>query len=94
MGEAPLWHRLQFVFTIMYHYLFPQLTMGLALLIVIMKALALRTGDATWESAAGFWIRSFGITSSARTGPASRVSLAESSEPARLGRGPALAARP
>lgn len=61
MGEALLWHRLQFAFTIMYHYLFPQLTMGLALLIVIMKALALRTGDATWESAARFWIRIFGI---------------------------------
>jgi cytochrome d ubiquinol oxidase subunit I len=39
-----LWHRLQFAFTIVYHYLFPQLTMGLALLIVIMKALGLRRG--------------------------------------------------
>ena len=27
---AALWHRLQFAFTITYHYLFPQLTMGLA----------------------------------------------------------------
>jgi cytochrome d ubiquinol oxidase subunit I len=61
MGDALLWHRLQFAFTILYHYLFPQLTMGLALLIVIMKALALRTGDACWESAARFWIRIFGI---------------------------------
>jgi len=37
-----LWHRLQFAFTIVYHYLFPQLTMGLALLIVVMKGLGLR----------------------------------------------------
>ena len=36
------WDRLQFAFTITYHYLFPQLTMGLALLIVVMKGLALR----------------------------------------------------
>src|SRR5262245_19691186 len=61
MGEALFWHRMQFAFTIMYHYLFPQLTMGLALLIVIMKALALRGGDPHWASAARFWIRIFGI---------------------------------
>ena len=34
MSDPLLWHRLQFAFTIVYHYLFPQLTMGLALLIV------------------------------------------------------------
>jgi cytochrome d ubiquinol oxidase subunit I len=35
-------HRIHFAFTITYHYLFPQLTMGLALLIVILKTLALK----------------------------------------------------
>ena len=35
--------------------------MGLALLIVVMKALALRTGDSRWDDAARFWIRIFGI---------------------------------
>ena len=34
------WSRLQFGFTITYHYLFPQLTMGLALVILVFKALA------------------------------------------------------
>ena len=34
MSDPLLWHRLQFAFTIVFHYLFPQLTMGLALLIV------------------------------------------------------------
>ena len=29
-GDPLFWHRLQFAFTIVYHYLFPQLTMGLA----------------------------------------------------------------
>jgi len=43
VGDALLWHRLQFAFTIVYHYLFPQLTMGLALYIVVLKILALRT---------------------------------------------------
>jgi len=54
-------HRLQFAFTITYHYLFPQLTMGLALLIVILKTVALRTGDEHWNQAARFWGRVFGI---------------------------------
>ena len=49
MSGALFWHRLQFAFTILYHYLFPQLTMGLALLIVVMKAIALRTGAAKWN---------------------------------------------
>ena len=44
MDSALLIHRLHFAFTITFHYLFPQLTMGLALLIVMLKTLALRTG--------------------------------------------------
>src|SRR4029453_1114570 len=61
MSDPLVWHRLQFAFTIVYHYLFPQLTMGLALLIVIMKAAGLRSGDTRWDDAARFWIRIFGI---------------------------------
>src|SRR6476660_446503 len=62
MPSEPLfWHRLQFAFTIVYHYLFPQLTMGLALLIVTMKTLALARRDERWNDAARFWIRIFGI---------------------------------
>ena len=37
MSDGLLWHRIQFAFSITYHYLFPQLTMGLALLIVVFK---------------------------------------------------------
>jgi cytochrome d ubiquinol oxidase subunit I len=61
MSDPLFWHRLQFAFTISYHYLFPQLTMGLALLIVILKAVGLRTDDARWDAAARFWIRLFGL---------------------------------
>ncbi len=59
--DALAWHRIQFAFTITYHYLFPQLTMGLALLIVIMKALALRRRDSRWDDLARFWGRVFAI---------------------------------
>jgi cytochrome d ubiquinol oxidase subunit I len=58
---AELIHRLHFAFTITFHYLFPQLTMGLALLIVVLKSVALKTGNATWDRAARFWGHIFGI---------------------------------
>ena len=54
-------HRLHFAFTITFHYLFPQLTMGLALLIVYLKTKALRTGDEHYNKSARFWARIFGI---------------------------------
>jgi cytochrome d ubiquinol oxidase subunit I len=58
---AELIHRLHFAFTITFHYLFPQLTMGLGLLIVVLKTVALKTGDETWDRAARFWGRIFAI---------------------------------
>jgi cytochrome d ubiquinol oxidase subunit I len=61
VGDALFLHRLQFAFTIIYHYLFPVLTMGLAFLIFVMKALGLRRGGERWNDAARFWIRIFGI---------------------------------
>ena len=61
MGNPVLLHRLQFAFTVIYHYLFPVLTMGLALLIFVMKTLGLRRGGERWNDAARFWIRIFGI---------------------------------
>ena len=54
-------HRLHFAFTVTFHYLFPQLTMGLALLIVVLKTVALRTGSEEWDRASRFWARIFGI---------------------------------
>lgn len=61
MADPALWHRIQFAFTITYHYLFPQLTMGLAWFLVFWKWKALRTGDAKYDRAARFWARVFGL---------------------------------
>ncbi|MGB8323860.1 MAG: cytochrome ubiquinol oxidase subunit I [Candidatus Acidiferrum sp.] len=61
MGSALDVHRLHFAFTVTYHYLFPQLTMGLALLIVILKTFHLRTGSEHYARAARFWAKIFGI---------------------------------
>ena len=62
MNEALAVHRLHFAFTVTFHYIFPQLTMGLALLIFILKTLALKTGQPAWNRAARFWARIFGIS--------------------------------
>ncbi|HYK91530.1 MAG TPA: cytochrome ubiquinol oxidase subunit I [Acidobacteriota bacterium] len=53
--------RWQFAFTVTYHYIFPQLTMGLALLIVIVKSLAIWKNSESLNLAAHFWGRIFGI---------------------------------
>ena len=62
MDDPAFWHRLQFAFTITYHYLFPQLTMGLAPFLVLWRWKALRTGSEGYAEAARFWSRIFGIT--------------------------------
>ncbi|MGH9711807.1 MAG: cytochrome ubiquinol oxidase subunit I [Candidatus Acidiferrales bacterium] len=62
MEDALTVHRLHFAFTVTFHYIFPQLTMGLALLIFILKSLALRTGEKMWNDAARFWAKIFGIS--------------------------------
>jgi cytochrome d ubiquinol oxidase subunit I len=59
--DALLVHRLQFAFTIMYHYLFPQLTMGLALLIVILKLIAIKKKNEFYNRSARFWAKIFGL---------------------------------
>src|SRR4051812_1707620 len=59
--DALSWNRFQFGFTITYHYLFPQLTMGLALLIVVFKAIGMRYNKPMYNDAARFWARIFGV---------------------------------
>jgi cytochrome d ubiquinol oxidase subunit I len=59
--DAMLLHRIHFAFTVIYHYLFPQLTMGLALLIVVLKTIAIRHKDERYNQAARFWGKIFAI---------------------------------
>jgi cytochrome d ubiquinol oxidase subunit I len=61
MDDALAVHRLHFAFTITFHYLFPQLTMGLALLILLLKSWYLKSGDSRYNDAARFWAKIFGI---------------------------------
>src|SRR5512140_3872449 len=61
MDSALFIHRLHFAFTVTYHYLFPQLTMGLAPLIVVLKSIAIWKEDERYDKAARFWAKIFGI---------------------------------
>ncbi len=62
MASALLYDRLQFAFTATFHYLFPQLTMGLALLLVVLRTKALRSGAAHDRGVARFWTKLFALS--------------------------------
>lgn len=53
--------RMQFAFTITFHYIFPQLTMGLSLMIVYFKWKFLRTNLVMYNNAAKFWMKIFAL---------------------------------
>ena len=53
--------RIQFALTIGFHYIFPPLTIGVGLLMVLMEGAYLRTKDRAYESMAKFWTKIFGL---------------------------------
>ena len=59
--DVLLLSRLQFALTIMFHYLFPPLTIGMGVVLVYLEAMYLWTKDPLYETAARFWTRIFGL---------------------------------
>lgn len=55
------WSRAQFALTAMYHWLFVPLTLGLAVIMIIMETLYFKTGKEFWKQTAKFWMKLFGI---------------------------------
>jgi cytochrome d ubiquinol oxidase subunit I len=62
LEDALLMSRMQFAFTITYHYLFPMLTMGLALLVFVLKSIYMRNRNELYNKAARFWGKIFAVT--------------------------------
>ena len=62
MEDALVVSRLQFAFTVTYHYLFPMLTMGLALLIFVLKSAYMRNRNELYNDSARFWGKIFAVT--------------------------------
>src|SRR4026207_1255173 len=59
--DVTLLSRIQFSLTIMFHYLFPPLTIGLGIVLVYLEGMYLWSKDPLYESAAKFWTRIFGL---------------------------------
>ncbi len=59
--DAEFLSRVQFAMTIMFHYLFPPLSIGLGVLMVLMEGIYLKTGDRHYEAIARFWTRIFAV---------------------------------
>ncbi|MBS1719071.1 MAG: cytochrome ubiquinol oxidase subunit I [Armatimonadetes bacterium] len=59
--DAITWSRFQFGLLATFHYLFPALTMGLALIIFILKFIGYKKNDPSYDAAATFWAKIFGI---------------------------------
>ncbi|MGJ8669490.1 MAG: cytochrome ubiquinol oxidase subunit I [Oceanococcus sp.] len=59
---ALLLSRIQFGFTIGYHILFPTLSMGLAMFLLIVEALELKTGRSLYRQIGIFWSRIFALS--------------------------------
>jgi cytochrome d ubiquinol oxidase subunit I len=55
------WSRAQFALTVMYHWIFVPLTLGLAFIIAFMETLYVRTGKDEWKTTTQFWMKLFGI---------------------------------
>ena len=60
--DVEILSRLQFAFTVSFHYIYPPLSIGLGLLMVIMEGMYLRTGNKEYETMARFWTRIFALT--------------------------------
>ena len=54
--------RVQFAFTIAFHYIYPPLSIGIGLIMVIMEGLYLKTGNKDYEVLTRFWLKIFAIT--------------------------------
>lgn len=54
--------RAQFAFTIAFHYLYPPLSIGIGVLLVIMEGMYLRTKNPVYERMTKFWVKIFALT--------------------------------
>lgn len=59
--DVEILSRIQFAFTIAFHYIYPPLSIGLGLIMVIMEGLYLKTGNKAYETLTRFWTRIFAL---------------------------------
>ena len=54
--------RLQFAFTVGFHYIYPPLSIGLGVLLVLMEGMYLKTKKPLYEKMTKFWVKIFALT--------------------------------
>lgn len=54
--------RIQFAFTVAFHYIYPPLSIGIGLLIVLFESLYIKTKNKEYEILTRFWIKIFALT--------------------------------
>jgi cytochrome d ubiquinol oxidase subunit I len=59
--DAEVLARIQFAFTISFHYIYPPLSIGLGLLLVVFEGMYLKTGNKIYEQITRFWIKIFAL---------------------------------
>jgi cytochrome bd ubiquinol oxidase subunit I len=59
--DTELLSRIQFAFTIAFHYIYPPISIGLGVLLVIMEGMFLKTGNKIYENITRFWIKIFAL---------------------------------
>ncbi|MEO7312285.1 MAG: cytochrome ubiquinol oxidase subunit I [Chitinophagaceae bacterium] len=59
--ETEILARIQFAFTIAFHYIYPPLSIGVGLILVIMEGMYLKTGNMLYERMTRFWIKIFAL---------------------------------
>jgi cytochrome d ubiquinol oxidase subunit I len=60
--DVELLARIQFAFTVAFHYIYPPLSIGLGLLLVIFEGMYIKTGKEVYEKLTRFWIKIFALT--------------------------------
>ncbi|WP_421871059.1 cytochrome ubiquinol oxidase subunit I [Marinoscillum sp.] len=60
--DVEILSRVQFALTVSFHYIYPPLSIGLGLIMVIFEASYLRTGNPEYERLARFWTKIFALT--------------------------------
>ena len=59
--DVEILSRIQFAFTIAFHYIYPPLSIGLGVVLVAFEGMYLRTGDKIYEELTRFWIKIFAL---------------------------------
>lgn len=59
--SAEMLHRIQFGLTASFHFIFPPMSLGLGLVLIIFGVQSVRTGDPKWRQLSAFWVRIYGL---------------------------------